>query len=69
MIAMTLLGGCGMVSSDSGVCLPMVVYSAEQQRRAAEEVEALTHRSVIYGMLADYYVLRQQARACQSYAT
>lgn len=43
----------------------MVEYSRDEQRRMAEEVEALPEDSVIVGWLADYAVLRGQVRACQ----
>ncbi|WP_343162880.1 hypothetical protein [Paragemmobacter kunshanensis] len=43
----------------------MVEYSAADQARAADEVEALPDGAVIVRMLADYTVLRDQARSCQ----
>ncbi|TXB65732.1 hypothetical protein FQV27_16895 [Paracoccus aurantiacus] len=62
---MTLLGACGMAGSEHRACPPVVEYSAEEQQRAAAEVEALPQGSVVSGMMADYHVLRQQARACR----
>jgi hypothetical protein len=55
-----------MVSSERfiGVCPPVVVYGAEFQARAAEEVQALPEGSAIVEMLSDYAVMREQARAC-----
>jgi hypothetical protein len=40
-------------------------YSRELQERAAIEVEALSPDTVIAGWLADYAVMRDQARACR----
>jgi hypothetical protein len=56
-----------MAGSDSPVqfCPPVVVYSAADQARAADEVEALPDAAVIVRMLGDYAVLRDQARACR----
>lgn len=42
----------------------MVEYSHEEQQRIAEEVEALPEGTTILEWLADYAVLREQARAC-----
>ena len=42
-----------------------MAYTLEEQRRVAEEVEALPEGSVIVDWLADYMVLRSQLRACQ----
>lgn len=46
-------------------CPPVVEYTAADQARAADEVEALPESAVIIRMLGDYAVLRDQARACQ----
>lgn len=46
-------------------CPPVVEYSAADQARAADEVEALSEGAVIARMLSDYAVLRDQARACR----
>ena len=43
----------------------MVVYSQAEQVRVAEEVAALPEETVIAEWLADYAVLRAQARACR----
>ena len=45
-------------------CPPVVEYSRELQARAAEELAMLQGGSVIAEMLADYAVMREQARAC-----
>lgn len=63
LIATPLLAGCGTGRSDAP-CPPVVVYPAEVQRAAAAELERLPHGSVIERMLADYSVMREQARAC-----
>ncbi|WP_306418022.1 hypothetical protein [Jannaschia formosa] len=42
----------------------MVEYSREFQARAAEELALLPEDSAISEMLADYAVMREQARAC-----
>ena len=66
-IATLLLTACAGVDSDTppGVCPPMVVYSRAEQARVADEVAALPEGTLIVGWLADYAVLRDQARACQ----
>ncbi len=66
-IATIWLSGCATVSSDelgSVSCPPVVEYSREVQTRAAEELELLPERSVVAEMIADYGVMRDQARAC-----
>ena len=63
-IAMTSLTGCARAVSDHAACPPVVEYPAAFQRRAATEVEALPPGAAIEGMLADYHIMRQQARAC-----
>jgi hypothetical protein len=42
----------------------VVEYSREFQAQAAEELALLPERSVIAEMLADYAVMREQARSC-----
>jgi len=65
-IAMLLLSGCAGVGSDTppSACPPVVDYSRAEQARVADEVAALPEGAVIVGWLADYAVLREQARAC-----
>jgi hypothetical protein len=41
-----------------------VEYSPEEQRKVAEEVEALPEGSIIVEWLSDYASLRRQAKAC-----
>src|SRR5690606_38958728 len=67
-IAMISLAGCATVASKprvTTVCPPVVEYSREFQARAADELDLLPERSAIAEMLADYSVIRDQARACQ----
>lgn len=66
LIAMLWLAGCAMAGSDARApCPPVVDYSAADQTRAADELEALPEGAVIVRMLSDYAVLRDQARACR----
>ncbi|MFV0336076.1 MAG: hypothetical protein ACK5JR_18640 [Tropicimonas sp.] len=53
-----------MAGSDHGACPPVVEYPAAVQERAAAEIEALPWDSAVAGMMADYQVLRRQARTC-----
>ena len=46
------------------VCPPVVEYGREFQARAADELDLLPEGSAIAQMLADYAVMREQARAC-----
>lgn len=65
LVTVTILSsGCARVASDHTACPPVVQYPIEFQRRAAAEVEALPPGGVIEGMLADYHVMRRQARVC-----
>ena len=67
-IAMISLTGCATVASGprvATVCPPVVEYSREFQARAADELDLLPEGSAIAEMLANYSVMRDQARACQ----
>ena len=65
LIAMLLLSGCGTGGSDAlAACPPIVEYSASDQARAADEVDALSESAIVVRMLGDYAVLREQAQAC-----
>ncbi|GEQ99323.1 hypothetical protein JCM17844_29600 [Iodidimonas gelatinilytica] len=61
--------GCSMqrlaVLAIATVCLPVVEYSRDFQARAADELHLLPEGSAIAEMLADYSVMRDQARACR----
>jgi hypothetical protein len=52
-------------SENRAPCPPVVEYSAAEQARAAEEVEALQEGAMVVRMLSDYSVMRDQARACE----
>lgn len=64
---MLWLGACAMGGSDhpTSVCPPVVEYSQADLARAADEVDGLPEGAVLIGMLADYAVQREQARACR----
>ncbi|GAA0306610.1 hypothetical protein GCM10008966_28910 [Rhodovulum strictum] len=66
--ATIFLTACATAGSDvpPGACPPVVTYSPAEQARVAEEVTALPEGALIMGWLADYAVLRDQARACRS---
>jgi hypothetical protein len=65
--AMILLSGFAGATFDAlpSACPPLVDYSRAKQARVVEEVAALPEGALILGWLADYAVLRDQARACQ----
>ena len=56
-----------MVGSETppSACPPVVDYSRPQQARVADEVAKLPEGALIIGWLANYAVLREQARACR----
>ena len=65
-IVTSLLSGCATVRSEDGrlaTCPPVVEYGQEFQARAADELALLPEGSAIAEMLADYGVMRVQARA------
>ena len=65
-IVTSLLSGCATVRSEDGrlaTCPPVVEYGREFQARAADELALLPEGSAIAEMLADYGVMRVQARA------
>ena len=64
---MIFLNACAGVGSDAppGACPPVVDYSRGEQVRVAEELAALPEGAVIGEWLADYAVMRDQARACR----
>ncbi len=54
-----------MVSSDPPThCPPVVPYTRTEQAQVAGELMALPEGALIAGWLADYAVMRDQARAC-----
>lgn len=68
-IAMISLGACVKGGSELGGrgCPPVVEYDAESQAQAADELLMLPNRSAAEELLADYEVLRAQARLCASH--
>ena len=67
-IATSLLTACATGVSEPRVvtvCPPVVEYTREFQGRAAEELRLLPDSSAIAELLADYSVMRDQARTCQ----
>jgi type IV pilus biogenesis protein CpaD/CtpE len=66
-IATSLLAGCAPERSDGAPCPPVVAYTQDFLRRAADELDSLLPGSAIEQMLADYQVMRDQARACERF--
>ena len=69
MIGASWLTGCVKADFETrsmAACPPVVEYSGEFQSRAAEELEILPDGSAVVEMMADYAVMRDQARACIS---
>ncbi|WCR08811.1 hypothetical protein JHX87_08485 [Paracoccus fistulariae] len=66
VIATILLTACATGGSDPGsaVCPPVVAYDQALRDKAAAELEALPEDAALVGMMADYAVVRTQARAC-----
>lgn len=65
----SLLTGCATGGSDGGalrVCPPVVEYSREVQAQAAEELALLPENSAIAEIMADYVMMREQARVCEA---
>jgi len=46
------------------VCPAVVEYSQTEQIQVADEIETLSGDAVLIDWLADYSVLREQARTC-----
>jgi len=64
---MISLTACARVGSETppSACPALVNYSRAEQARVAEEVAALPEGALIVAWLADYAVLRDQARICR----
>ena len=64
---MILLSGCVGAGFDGlyGACPPVVEYTRAEQAYVADELTSLQEGAVIGEWLADYAVLRDQARACR----
>ncbi len=64
-VLMVLLAGCATAPSEP-VCIPVVPYSAETQRQAAEEIDGLAKEGrapVLRRFTEDYGELRARNRA------
>ncbi|WP_343069852.1 hypothetical protein [Paracoccus amoyensis] len=61
-----MLTACETGGFDPGgaVCPPVVAYDQALRELAAEELKALPEGAVLVGMMADYAVMRAQARVC-----
>jgi hypothetical protein len=69
VIVASLPSGCGTAGSErpaAAVCPPVVSYGAELRARVAAEVETVPEESAVSGLLSDYAVMRDQARACST---
>lgn len=69
MIGASWLTGCataGFETPSEALCPPVVEYGGEFQTRAAKELERLPAGSAVVEMMADYAVMRDQARVCMS---
>ncbi len=66
MIVTISLTACATGGSDPGgsVCPPVVAYDQAVRDRAAVELEALPDDAALVGMMAEYAVIRAQARVC-----
>jgi hypothetical protein len=68
VIGASWLTGCataGFEADGVAACPPVVEYSREFQARAAEELAMLPDGSTVVQMMADYVVMRDQARVCR----
>jgi hypothetical protein len=67
VIVTSWLTGCTTVGFDTtpSACPPTIEYSQAEQARVADEVAALPDGTLTVGWLADYAVLRDQARMCR----
>lgn len=68
-IVASLPSACARVASEGAsvaVCPPVVDYGAGVQLQAAADLDLLPDGSAVGALLADYAVMRDQARACGS---
>jgi hypothetical protein len=61
---MSFLAGCTTGRFEAGACPPVPAYSRQFLAQAAAELRQLPPEAAIEQMLADYQVMRDQARAC-----
>lgn len=59
------LAGCSTQLNTGGGCPPLVEYSAQTQRRAADELERLPKGSAMAQMIVDYKKTRDACRITQ----
>lgn len=64
LAGMSLLNGCATAGSNLA-CPPVVPYTQDDQRRAANDLSLLPPDSPIINMMSDYAVMRDQSRACR----
>lgn len=64
VMASSSLTGCMSTQINTG-CPPLVEYSAETQRKAADELESLPKGSVVARMITDYGKTRKACRIGQ----
>ena len=62
-IATLWSSGCAPTGSDG--CPVLVNYAPEVSARLAEEIESMAPGMITPDIIADYFVLRQQVRACR----
>ena len=67
-IATRLFADCATARSDGVGCPPVPAYGREFLGRAAGELQQLPTGATIEQMLADYQVMRDQARACSGHS-
>jgi hypothetical protein len=63
-IVASLLAGCATEHLDGAPCPPVVPYSRVFLARATDELDSVPPGSAIEQMLADYQMMRDQARVC-----
>ena len=62
--AISFVAGCATERSDPAGCPPVPIYGPEFLAQAEREVATLPPGAALEQMLADYQVMRDQARAC-----
>ena len=65
-LALVLATANGCSSPSITVCPPVADYDQPTQSRAATDLKLLPSGSPVLGMLEDYAVMRDQARACRT---
>lgn len=62
VMASSSLAGCSTQIQAGNGCPPLVQYSAQTQRKAADELEKLPKDSVVAKMIVDYKKTRDACR-------